>query len=88
MMQKKPVDPHPIILNLLSSGSWYAPHEVNMQLRLQGCHCSAEATTARMRELRKAKFGGYILKKQKRIGTEYFEYRVIGRIQAEQSKAA
>lgn len=87
-MQRKPIDPNPIILNLLSSGNWYAPHEVNMQLRLQGCHVSPEATTARMRDLRKAKFGGYILNKQKRIGTEYYEYRVIGRVEIATQKAA
>jgi len=83
---KRPIDPHPIILNLLSSGSWYAPHEIHLQLKLQGCHVSAEASGARMRDLRKAQFGGYIVKKQRRKGTEYFEYRVIGRV--EQSKAA
>lgn len=69
-------NPHPIIYQLLSKGLWYAPHEVNMQLRLQGCHVSPEATTARMRDLRKIEYGQHILRKRKRQGTDYYEYRV------------
>lgn len=74
----------PVIYQLLSRGLWYAPHEVNMQLRLQGLHVSPEATTARMRDLRKVEYGAHCLKKRKREGTDYFEYR----IEVEQAKAA
>lgn len=74
---------HSAIYNLLSQG-WYAPHEVGLQLRLQGIHCAAEAVTARMRDLRKVRFGGYKVNKQIRPGTDYYEYR----IEEEQEKAA
>lgn len=80
---KKP-DPYPAILNLLNRGVWYAPHEVNLQLRLLGCHVSAEATTARMRDLRKEQYGRHNLVKRRRTGTDYYEYCIV----AEQVKAA
>jgi hypothetical protein len=73
---KKPVDPYPVILNLLNRGIWYAPHEVRLQLQLVGCHVSPEATTARMRDLRKPQYGRHCLVKRRRQGTDYFEYRV------------
>lgn len=79
-----PLTPQAVILDLLSKGTWYAPHEVNIQLRLQGCHVSAEATTARMRDLRKVDYGSHNLAKRRRAGTDYFEYRVVN----EQNKAA
>ena len=71
---KKPVNPYPIILDLLTRGLAYAPHEVRMQLGLMGCHVAPEACTARMRDLRKAQYGGHNLKKRKRADTDYFEY--------------
>jgi hypothetical protein len=79
-----PRTPQAIILDLLSGFYWYVPHEVNIQLRLQGCHVSAEATTARMRDLRKKKYGAHHLVKRIRKGTDYFEYR----IERQEEKAA
>jgi len=78
----KPVAPHPVILGLLSRGVAYAPHEVQLQLRLVGCHVSPEATTARMRDLRKQAYGRHELRKRKRAGTDYYEYWIV------QTKAA
>lgn len=72
---KKP-DPYKAIYELLSRGVWYAPHEVQLQLRLLGCHVSPEATTARMRDLRKPQYGAYKLVKRPRSGTGYFEYTI------------
>lgn len=69
--------PYPIILRTLTQGTWHAPHEVLLILKLCGCHVSAEATTARMRDLRKAKHGRHILGKRIRKGTGYYEYRII-----------
>lgn len=68
--------PYPIIRDLLSRGVWYAPHEVQLQLRLVGCHVSPEATTARMRDLRKKRYGDFKVAKQRRKGTDYYEYRI------------
>lgn len=72
---KKP-EPQPIIRELLSRGVWYAPHEIRLQLTLMGCHVSAEATTARVRDLRKLPFGRHKVVKRKRTGTDYYEYKV------------
>lgn len=80
----KPANPYPVILNLLNRGIWYCPHEVQLQLRLLGCHVSPEATTARMRDLRKPQYGGHDLVKRRRAGTDYFEYSVA----VKQEKAA
>jgi hypothetical protein len=80
---KKP-DPYKAIYELLRRGIWYAPHEVQLQLRLLGCHVSPEATTARMRDLRKPQYGRHNLVKRKRNGTDYYEYR----IESAQEKAA
>lgn len=76
---------HSIILDLLSRGSWYAPFEVRLQLRLAG-FLDIEAVTARMRDLRKPQFGRHSVKKQRRAGTTYFEYRV--ELPAERQEAA
>ncbi len=65
-----------IILELLSGNFWYAPHEVRLQLQLAGCHVAAEACTARMRDLRKEPWGKHDLRKRRRKGTTYFEYRI------------
>lgn len=72
---KKP-DPYKAIYELLSRGVYYAPHEVQLQLRLLGCHVSPEATTARMRDLRKPQYGQHKLVKRTRPGTGYFEYTI------------
>lgn len=66
--------PHAVILHLLSRNVYYAPHEVQLQLTLCGCHVSPEATTARMRDLRKPQYGRHNLVKRVRKGTGYFEY--------------
>lgn len=72
----KSVNPHHVIRDLLCREVWYAPHEVQLQLRLLGCHVSPEATTARMRDLRKPQYGRNKLVKRMRPGTGYFEYRI------------
>jgi hypothetical protein len=72
-----PSNPHHVIHDLLCRGIWYAPHEVQLQLRLLGCHVSSEATTARMRDLRKPQYGRHKLVKRMRPGTGYFEYCIV-----------
>lgn len=74
----------PIICQILSRGLWYAPHEVSDELRRNGYAGSYDAVTSRMRDLRKPQYGRHYLKKQKRQGTTYYEYR----IESQQEKAA
>lgn len=68
---------HQAIYEMLTRGAWLAPHEVNLELRLRGIPCAAEATTARMRDLRKPRYGHYKVRKQRRAGETYYEYKVI-----------
>lgn len=77
---------HSAIYDLLSRGNWYAPHEIEMQLKLSGVYISGSAVTARVRDLRKVKFGDHDVVKRLRAGESYYEYRVISKV--EQVKAA
>lgn len=83
-------NPYPIILAFLSRGQWYAPHEVSAELRRKKYRGSYDAVTARMRDLRKPRYGAYNLDIRKRIGTKHYEYRVQLQqsLYAEQEKAA
>jgi hypothetical protein len=71
-------NPYPIILNFLSEG-WHVPHEVSAELRRNKYAGSYDAVTARMRDLRKPRYGSHDLVKRRRAGTDYFEYRVEAR---------
>lgn len=75
---------HQVILDLLSGPHWFAPHEIRLQLQLQGHYVSESACTARCRDLRKVRFGAHHLVKRLRKDVGYYEYRV----EVEQSKAA
>lgn len=75
-MQRKPVDPLPIIRELLSRGRWMAPHEVRAELKRKGCKASHDAVTARIRDLRKDRYGKHDVKTQRRAGTTFYEYRI------------
>jgi hypothetical protein len=55
-------------------GKWLAPHEIWEALKRSGIHISAEATTARIRDLRKPQFGAH--KVVKRRTKTYFEYSI------------
>lgn len=66
---------HQIIRNVLI-GRWLAPHEVRSRLWERDFPISPEATTARMRDLRKLQFGGHNVIKRRRPGTRYYEYSI------------
>lgn len=72
----KKVNPYPIILKLLSQGRWYAPHEVRAELRKSKYKGSHDAITARIRDLRKDRYGDYDVRSRRRAGTTFFEYRI------------
>jgi hypothetical protein len=56
------------------TGKWLAPHEIWEALKRSGIHISAEATTARIRDLSKPQFGAHrVLKRRTKT---YFEYSI------------
>ena len=67
---------HVIIRKLLSQGRWLAPHEVRGILWNHACPISPEATTARIRDLRKPQYGRLTVAKRRRPGTRYYEYSI------------
>ena len=67
---------HQVVLQCLSRGLWLAPHEIELELKLHGIYIAPQAVTARMRDVKKARYGSHCLVKRRRKGTEYFEYRI------------
>ena len=65
-----------ILLDVLGRG-WYAPHELDLQLKLSGFYCSPTAITSRIRDLRKARYGGHSVVKRLRKDSGYYEYKVL-----------
>lgn len=73
-----------IILEILSQGRWYAPHETYREIQLRGCDLSPDSSSARQRDLKKPKYGRHPVVKRRRAGTDYYEYQ----IQRQEEKAA
>ncbi len=72
---------HQVVLAALSEGVWMAPHEVELELKLNGIFISSAAVSSRMRDVKKPQYGRHCLAKRKRQGTEYFEYMVISAVE-------
>jgi hypothetical protein len=73
------------IVQLLSRGHWYTEEEVSGYL-LISCKrmVSGSACTARIRELKKPRYGGHNVQGHPRAGSKAYEYR----IERQESKAA
>lgn len=63
---------------MLCHSDWRTPYEIREQLIIQGFHTnlSDAGITARLRDLRKTRFGSYQVDKRIRKGTNSREYRV------------
>jgi hypothetical protein len=66
-----------IILQLLSRGLWYAPHEIHREVRRMGVDLSPDSTSARTRELRNPRYGNHTVSRRRRAGTDYYEYSIL-----------
>jgi len=65
---------------LRQSGDWWAPWELcNAILSRHGVKVSDSSITARLRDLRKPRYGGHMIEKRRREGSKAFEYR-LGRL--------
>jgi hypothetical protein len=74
----RPVNLTFLVGHILSTGKWMMPHEIQRVLKdSYGEMHSDSSITARLRDLRKAKFGAYTIEKRKREGSNAYEYRLV-----------
>lgn len=67
-----------IVLKIMSDGSWRMPYELcDIILTRHKVTISDSSVTARLRELRAAKYGNYNVEKRIRAGSKAYEYRVV-----------
>ena len=68
-----------IVLEIIKDGRWRTPYELcSIILRDHKVMISDSSLTARLRDLRKGKYGNYDVEKQPRIGSRAYEYRLVG----------
>lgn len=63
------------VFGLMKDGVWRTPAEI-----ATGAGCDWASASARLRDLRKSRFGGYTVLRRRRAGAEragVFEYRVV-----------
>lgn len=66
-----------IVLALISDGQWYMPWELcSAILARHRVRISDSSVTARLRELRKTRFGAHDIIKRLRAGSRAYEYRL------------
>lgn len=66
------------VLDILSDGQWIMPFEICEKLRYSWkLRASDSSVTARLRDLRKAQFGGHRIELRKRAGSRAYEYRLV-----------
>jgi hypothetical protein len=67
------------VLYLLGDGRWWSVPELTKSVaRIVGKSVSDSSTTARLRDLRKPKFGAHQIQSRRRAGGGSFEYRLSG----------
>lgn len=66
------------VLAVLSDGKWYMPYEIcNDILATKRIRISDSSCTARLRDLRKAKYGSHVIEKRRRAGSTAYEYKLV-----------
>ena len=66
------------VLAILSDGNWYMPYEICERiLRQEHTRISDSSSSARLRDLRKAKYGSHVIEKRIRQGSRAYEYRLV-----------
>jgi len=75
--QKRLMSQLEAVLYLLGDGRWWTVPELTRSVaRLVGRTVSDSSTTARLRDLRKPKFGGHLVQSRRRNAGGSFEYRL------------
>ena len=63
---------------VLSDGNWYMPWEIIAEIkRTKGVLISDSSCTARLRDLRKSKYGSHVIEKRRRQESTAYEYKLI-----------
>jgi hypothetical protein len=66
-----------IVLEIMADGRWRTPWEIcDIILLAYQIKISDSSLTARLRDLRKGKYGNYDVEKQPRAGSRAYEYRI------------
>ena len=69
-----------VVKEIMLLNEWVTPYEVQREIERKTGERHADSTvTARMRDLRKLKFGGYIIERRRRENTDSQEYKITGR---------
>jgi hypothetical protein len=67
-----------IVYGILTDGRWWMPWEISeIILRAHRTRVSDSSITARLRDLRKDKFGKHTIELRKRPGSCAYEYRLV-----------
>ena len=63
---------------LMKSGDWWMPHELINAIRNRyDILISDSSCTARLRDLRKPRYGAHVIEKRIREGSRAYEYRMV-----------
>lgn len=63
------------VRKIMARGGWLTPWEIQRKLSDLGRRRSGSSVTARMRDLRKLRYGGYRIRRRKRASLKHvFEY--------------
>lgn len=66
-----------LVYDIMRDGRWYTPYELQREIQRRiGVWHSDASTSARIRDLRKQKYGSYAIDKRIREGTKSYEYRL------------
>lgn len=67
-----------LVLSIMLDGIWRMPWELcNAIKRQTGTLISDSSSSARLRDLRKPKYGGHVVEKRIRYGSRAYEYRLV-----------
>ena len=66
------------VLSLLRESDWWAPWEICRQIQLRWLVLVSDSSvTARIRDLRKPRYGSHVIEKRMRDGSRAYEYRLV-----------
>ena len=65
------------VFDLLAAGRWYTPWELCREIQLRYLTMTSDSSiTARLRDLRKPRYGSHVIEKRIREGSRSYEYRL------------
>lgn len=66
------------VLSLLATGRWYAPWELCREIQLRHLTLVSDSSvTARIRDLRKSRYGSHVIEKRIRANSRAYEYHLV-----------